>query len=88
MTEDLVAALSSQFRVTKEDGGPLSPDKRSGWGVHLFLAHLASGVDLVPGVERMGLLQIDPDETLHILHSMSSVLFDLYSTARRLFAYR
>ena len=54
----------------------------------MFLAHLASGVDPVPSVERVGLLQIDLDETVHILHSMSSVLFDLYSTARRFFAYR
>ena len=48
---NLVAALSDQLQVTKEVGGPLSPEKRYGRGVHYFLDHLASEVDPVPGFE-------------------------------------
>ena len=57
----------------KDDGGLLSPEKWSGRGVHSFLSHLASGMDPVPGFERVGILQVDPDVTVHILHSMFSV---------------
>ena len=32
------------------------------------------------------LLQVNLDRTVHILHSLFSVLINLYSTARRLFA--
>ena len=72
--------------MTKEDGGPLSQEKRSCRGVHSFLARLASRVDPVPGFERVGLLQVDLDGTVHVLPSMFSVPVDLYFTARRLFA--
>ena len=74
--------------MTKEEGGTLSLEKRSVQVVHSFLAHLVSGVDLVPGFEQVGLLQVSPDVVVHVLHSMFSVPFDLYSMARRLFAYR
>ena len=83
---DLVKALSERFRVTREDGGPLSAEKRSGRGVNSFLDHLASGVDPVLGFERVDLLQVDPDGTVHLLHPMFSVPVDPYSMARRLFA--
>ena len=74
---DIVAALSARFRVTKEEGGLLSPEKRSRWGVHYFLAHLVSGVDPVPSFERVELLQVDPDGTVHVLPSMFSVPVNL-----------
>ena len=70
----------------KEDGGPLSPEKRSGWRVHSFLAHLASGLDPVPYFERVALLQVDPDLTVHLPHSLFSVPVGLYYIAWRLFA--
>ena len=91
LPNNLVVALSDRPRVKKEDGGKLSPEKRSGQVVHSFLAHLAhlaSGADPIPGFERVRLLQVDPDGTVYVLHSMFSVPVDLYSTARRLFAYR
>ena len=55
--------------------------------MHSLLAHLASGVYPVPRFERVGILQVDPDRTVHILHSLFSIPFDLYSTGRRLFAF-
>ena len=90
LPNNLVVALSDRPRVKKEDGGKLSPEKRSGQVVHSFLAHLAhlaSGADPIPGFERVRLLQVDPDGLVHVLHSMFSVPVDLYSSARRLFAY-
>ena len=83
---DLVDALSERFCVTKEDGGPMSAEKRSGREVHSLLDHLASGVDPVLGFEQVDLLQVDPDGTIHLLHPMFSVPVDPYSTARRIFA--
>ena len=77
-----------RFRVTKEYGGALSPLKRCGQGVHFFPYHLASRVDTVFGFDWVGILQVDPDGKVHFLHSMFSVPVDLYSTARRLFAYQ
>ena len=65
----------------------MSPEKRSGRGVQSFLANLASREDLFPGFERMWLLQLDPDVTVHILHSMLSVPVNLYSMYQSLFAF-
>ena len=86
LPEDIVAALSARFGVTKEDGGLLSLEKRSGRGLHSFLAHLESWVDPVPDFERVALFQVDLDKTVHLMHSLLSVPVGLYSTARRLFA--
>ena len=86
LPNDLVAELSDRSQVTKEDGGPLFAEKRYGRVVHSFMARMASEVDPVPGFERVVLLQVDPDGTVHILHSLFSVLFDLSSTDRRIFA--
>ena len=77
LPDDLVAALSDRFRVTKEDGRLLSVEKRSGQGVHFFLNHLDYMVDPVPGFERVVLLQVKPDGTVHVLQSMFSVPVDL-----------
>ena len=88
MPDNFVAALSAWFRVMKADGGPLSADKRSRQGFHSFLAHLASRVDPVPRLEGVVLLQVDPDETVHVLNSLFSVPVDMYSTDRRIFACR
>ena len=75
--ENLVEALLARFRVTREDGGSPSTEKRYGCGVHSFLDHLASGVDPVPGLEWMALLQIDPYGTVHLLHLLFSVQIGL-----------
>ena len=56
LPDGLVAELSAGFQFTKEYGGPLSTEKRSGRGFHSFLTHLASRVDPVPGLKRVMLL--------------------------------
>ena len=53
LSDDLVAELSAGFQFTKEYGGTLSTEKRSGRGVHSFLFHLASGVATVSGFKRV-----------------------------------
>ena len=73
LLENLVEALLEQFRVTREDGGLLLTEKWSIRGVHSSLAHLASGVDPVPGFEWVVLLPVEPDGTVHFLHSLFSV---------------
>ena len=54
-----VEALLGRFQVTREDGGSLPMEKRSGRGLHSFLYHLTSGVDPVPGFEWVALLQVE-----------------------------
>ena len=43
---------------------------------------------MVPGFERVALMQVDQDGTMHLLHLLLSVPVDLYSTSRRLFNFR
>ena len=54
--------------------------KRSGWGIHSFLAQLASGVDLFPGLEQVTLVGVDPDGIMHLTHLLFYVRVDIYST--------
>ena len=66
----------------------MSTDKRTGRGLHYFLAHLAAGVDLIPGLEQLALLGFEPDRTVHLFHSLLSVPVDLYLSTSHLFACR
>ena len=86
LPDNISVGFSARFRVTKEDGRPLSPGNLSGRVVHSFLARLASGPDPVPGFGRVVLLQVDLEGTVQLLHSLLSVSVGLYSMARRLFA--
>ena len=52
-----------------------------------FLAELASGVVLVPGLERVTMVGIEPDRRVLLLKSLFSVQVNVYLTKRRLFAY-
>ena len=70
----------------RKDGRPLSIEKSSGRGLHSFLDHLASGVDPVLVFERVALLKVNPDGTVHLLHSLFSVPVGLYSNSRWIFA--
>ena len=54
--------------------------------IHYFLAELASEVDLVPGLERVTIVGIDPDGRVLLMKSLISVRVNVYSTQRRLFA--
>ena len=49
--DELFAILAARFRTVREDGAVLSSEKRLGQGIHSFLAQIASGVDLIPGLD-------------------------------------
>ena len=66
--DELVDALLAWFRVTWDDGGLLSAEIRSGRGLHALLRHITSGVEPVSGLERLALLGIYPDVTVHIMY--------------------
>ena len=83
---DLAAILAAHSRTVREDGTARTPEERSGRGIHSFLAHLALGEVPVSGLERVTLVGVDPDGRLHLMHSLFSVRFNLYSTECRLFA--
>ena len=53
---ELSAILTACFCTVCEDGAALSSDKRSGRGIHSFLAQLALGVDLIPGLDQVTLV--------------------------------
>ena len=80
----LTEILASRFGMVHEDGGTLLTEKRAVRGLQYFLAHLTSGVDPVPILER--LLGFDQDRMVHLLHLLFSVQVGLYTTARRLFS--
>ena len=62
------------------------PEERLGRVINSFLVQLASGVDLVPSLERVTMVGLDPYERVLLLHSLFSVQVNVYSTQRRLFA--
>ena len=86
LPRDFVEALSVRFRITREEAGPLSTEEKSIRGVHSFLAHFTSRVDLVPGFERVALMQVYLDRKVHLLHLLFSVPVGPYSTVWWLFA--
>ena len=56
--------------------------------MHALFYHLDSGVDLVPSFDGVALLQVNPDGTVHLLHSFFSVPAGLYSVSWGIFAFR
>ena len=80
LPEDIIRDFSDRFSVTREEGGALSLELRSGRGLYAFLEHLASGMDPAPNLERLALLGVGRDRTVHGLHSFLSVLVCCYST--------
>ena len=82
----LSAILASRFRTVHEDGAALPLDKRLGWGVHSFLAQIVSGLEHIPVLYRLILVGVDPYGMVHLLHSLLSLLSDLYLTIQRIFA--
>ena len=73
-------------------------EKRLCRGIHYFLAQLAQlaqlvqlvqlalGVDLVPGLERMMVVGVNPVGRVYLMHSLFPVWDDLYSIQQHLFA--
>ena len=56
--DELVEALPGQFITVWEFRGTLMTERQNGWGIHYFMRHIASRVDLLPGLERLGLLGV------------------------------
>ena len=48
--------------------------------VHSFLTKLVLEVDLVPGLERVTMVGLDPDRRLLLVHSLLSIYDNFYST--------
>ena len=68
LPDDLVRYFSDWFRVTREEGGPLSVELRYKRGIHTFIGHLAYRVDPAPVMEHPAFLGVDWDRTVHILN--------------------
>ena len=83
---ELAAILVARSQTILKGGAALTPEKRSGCGIHSLLAQMASGVDPVPGLERLTVVGVDPDRRVHLMHLLLSVQVNVYSTQRRLFA--
>ena len=83
---ELAAILAAHYQTVREDGVALLVEKCLGWGIHSFLAHLASGAYPVPGLDWVALVSVNPDRKVHLMHLLFSVRFDLYSMSQRLFA--
>ena len=54
--------------------------------IHSLLAEIASGVGLVPVLKRVAMVRLDLDGRVFLIHSLSSIQVNVYSTHRRLFA--
>ena len=71
--DDISAILTASFRTVREDGAALYSEKLSDRGIHYFLAQLALRLDLIPILERVTLVGVDPDGMVHLLHSLLSI---------------
>ena len=84
--DEVSTILTARVWTVHKDGAALSLEKRSGRGIHYFRAHLALGVDLIPGLDQMTLFGGDPDRMVYILKSVFSVWVDLYSSSQHIFS--
>ena len=82
----LAVILAAHFRTVHKYGADLSMEKRSVQGIQSFLAKLTLGVDLIPILERVTLVGINPDGMLHLIHLLFSVRVNLYLNSLCLFA--
>ena len=83
---ELSAILAAHSSTVREDGTARTPEEHSVWVIHSFLAQLVSGEDLVPGLDWVIMVGLDPDKRVLILHSLFYVQVNFYSTHRCLFA--
>ena len=84
---ELISVLLDRFRVSGEDSGVMSTEKRSGCPLHDFLGHLSSRPNPVPGFERLALFGFNQYRTVHILHLLLYAPVNLYSSEQQLFAF-
>ena len=73
-------SLLDRLCVTKEDRISLSPYGRYIHGLHVFLGQFATGIDPIPGFSNQALLAVNQDRTVHLLHSLFSVMAVFYVT--------
>ena len=83
---EIAAILADNSRSVRKDGVALLAEKRSIRGIHSFLAQLESGVDPVPGLERVTLVWVEPDRIVYLMHLLLSVWVDIYLTSQCMFA--
>ena len=83
---EIATILASHSQTVRKDRAALLADKCLGRGIQYFLVQMASGVDPVPGLERVTLVRVEPDKMVHIMHLLFSVRVDFYLTRRCLFA--
>ena len=82
---ELAAIIAAHSRTVREDGTARTPEVRSGRVIHSFLAKLASEVYLVPCLERVKMVRLNPDGRVLLMYSLFSVQVNVYSTQGRLF---
>ena len=82
---ELATILVTHSQTICMDRAALTPEKRSGRGIHSFLAQLTSGVDPVPVLERVTVVRVNPGGRVNIMHLLFSVRVELYLTQRLLF---
>ena len=71
--DELFAILAGRFGMVCEDGTALTLENHLGRKIHSFLAHLASGVDPITGLDRVALIGVDQDGMGHLMHLLLSV---------------
>ena len=79
--------LTGHFWTICDSGAVLTPEKRSGGGICYLLVHILSEVGHIPRLERVSLIEVDQGRTVHILHYLFSIMVDLYSISRNIFAF-
>ena len=83
---ELVAILATYSQTVCEDRKSRTPEERSDQVIHSLLAQLASGMDLIPVLERVKMAGLYPDRRVLLMHSFFSVRVNAYLDQRRLFA--
>ena len=86
ISAELAVILVTHSQTVHEDRTAYTPEERLVWVIHSFLAQISSRVDLVPGLERVTMVGIDPGGRVLLMHSLFSVRVNVYSTQRRIFA--
>ena len=86
-TQDKLAVILAVLSQTvRKDETDRTPEECSGQVIQSFLVQISSGVEPVPGLERVTVVGLDPDGRVLLMHSIFSVRFNVYLTQRRLFA--
>ena len=83
---ELAAILAAHSQPVREDGTACTLEECSGQVIHSFQAQIASGVDPVPGMERVTAVILGPDRRVLLIHSLFSVWVNVYLAQRHLFA--